>query len=180
MSHRPRYVPNVGKALEAVLWFGDQRPGIDVYHVVKGAFFADKFHIANFGRPLVGDEYRAAPFGPLPQVMYAIMRKQPIEMLALGNNGPLPFSMDQSHRLHVDRGPNLRKLSSSDIRALEHGLREVDGKSFDDLFAITHDDPAYLNAVAGIMDYRDFIPEGAEDRAEKIGYIEEVASVAVF
>lgn len=179
LAPAPRYIPSVSKALEVILWLADERPGIDVYHLVKAAFFADKFHIAEWGRPIIGDAYRAAPFGPLPQVVYGLLRHQPIEMLALGNNGPLPFSVDQAHRVYREREPNLARLSKSDLDALSYGLREVDGLSFDDLVALTHDDPAYVNALAGMMDYRDFIPEDDPKRAAKIEYIEEVASVAV-
>src|SRR5436190_15177340 len=158
MDSRARYAPNVAKALEVILWFATRRPGIDIYHLVKGAFYADKFHVSEYGRPIVGDDYHAAPFGPLPHIIYGLLRRQPIEMIALANNGPLPFRTDDLHRVYADRAENSRKLSTSDIGALEEGLRTVDGKSFDDLFAMTHDEFAYLNAVAGLMDYRDFIP----------------------
>jgi hypothetical protein len=174
-----RYIPSVAKALEVILWIAEQRKGIDVYHLVKAAFFADKQHVAEFGRPIVGDIYRAAWFGPLPQVIYGLLRHQPIEMLALGINGPLPFRVDDSWRVYPDRGPNLNKLSTSDLAALAHGLKQVDGKSFEEIFDITHGDPAYLNAVAGMIDYREFIPHDDPDRSAKIEYLEEVAGIAV-
>lgn len=180
MASRVKYIPSASKALEIALWFATERPGFDVYHVVKGSFFADKFHIARYGRPLAGDEYRAAWFGPLPQVVYGLLRNQPIEVLAVGGNGPLPLRVDEQHRVYAGRAPNLRRLSESDIEALRYGLREVDGKSFDELLASTHDDPAYIKAVSGMMDYRDFIPADAGSRDEKISFIEEVAPVAVF
>jgi hypothetical protein len=175
-----RYIPSVAKALEVILWAAEKRPGIDIYHLVKAAFFADKYHVAHYGRPITGDVYRAAWFGPLPQVIYGLLRHEPIEMLALAHNGPLPFQVDStSYRVNAERGPNMRKLSASDVEALEHGLKEVDGTSFNQLFDKTHRDPAYLNAIAGTMDYRDFIPENDPQRKAKIEYLEEVAPVAV-
>ena len=45
---------------------------------------------------------------------------------------------------------------------------------------MTHDDPAYVNAVGGLMDYADFIPLDAEDREKKVEYLKEVAPHAVF
>src|SRR4051794_4423119 len=108
MENRARYVPSVGKALEVILWFASRRPGIDIYHIVKGAFYADKEHVAGYGRPIIGDDYRAAPFGPLPQVIYALLRRQPIELIALGSNGgDLPFSVDGSHGVHAERDANV-------------------------------------------------------------------------
>jgi Antitoxin SocA-like, Panacea domain len=175
-----RYIPSVAKALEVILWIAERRRGIDLIHLVKSAFYADKYHVARYGRPITGDIYRAAWFGPLPQVIYGLLRHEPMEMLALGINGPLPFKIDGAYRIDPERSPNMSKLSESDIEALEIGLKEVDGTSFDELVAKTHGDPAYQNAVAGAMDYRDFIPQDDPKRKEKISYLEEVAPFAVF
>ena len=65
-----RYIPSVAKALEVILWIAERRRGIDLIHLVKSAFYADKYHVAQYGRPITGDIYRAAWFGPLPQVIY--------------------------------------------------------------------------------------------------------------
>jgi uncharacterized phage-associated protein len=173
-----RYIPSVAKALEVILWLAERKNGIDFIHLVKSAFYADKYHISRYGRPIVGDVYRAAWFGPLPQVIYGLLRHEPMEMLALGNNGPLPFKVEAS-RVFPERGPNLSRLSSSDVEALEHGLKEVDGTPFDELVEKTHRDPAWLNAVGGMMDYRDFISQDDPSREQKIGYLEEVAPFAV-
>jgi len=174
-----RYIPSVAKALEVILWLAERKSGIDLIHLVKSAFYADKYHVAQYGRPITGDIYRAAWFGPLPQVIYGLLRHEPMEMLALGTNGPLPFKIDDAYRVYPERGPNMSKLSASDIEALELGIKEVDGTSFDELVARTHRDPAYLNAFAGAMDYRDFIPQDDPKRKEKISYLEEVAPFAV-
>jgi len=174
-----RFIPSAAKALEAILWLADRKPGISVYHLVKAVFFADEWHITRFGRPAIADDYRAAPFGPLPQVVYGLLRDDPIERLALGDNGgPLPFTLDGQFRVHAMRGPNLAKLSASDRDALAHGLTCVDGRSFDELYRMTHRHPAWTNA-RGIMDYRDFLPANLPDRERRIEFIEDFATEAV-
>jgi hypothetical protein len=174
-----RYIPSVAKALEVILWLADRQPGIDVYHIVKANFYADKFHVESYGRPIVGDHYRAAWWGPLPRVVYGLLCFQPMEILALGGNGKLPFRVEQeTFRVYGDRGPNRKRLSTSDVKALEHGWQRVHDKSFDELVLETHNDPAYENASAGVMDYRDFIPQSDPHRKKKIAYLEEVARVA--
>lgn len=179
MSRLPRYTPNAAKALEAILWITSKCPGFDVYHVVKSAFFADKKHIVEYGRPIVGDNYDAAPFGPLPQVVYGLLRGDPIEVLALESNGYIPFRVDDKHVVSPERGPNLRLLSRSDIDALEYAVSHVDGRSFGDIFDETHSDPAYSRAVGRMMDYRDFIPDDDPDHDDKVADIEETAALAV-
>jgi len=175
-----RYIPSVTKALEVILWLAERQPGIDLYHVVKAAFYADKFHIDKYGRPVVGDNYRAAWWGPLPQVIYGLLCFQPMEILALGGNGKLPFRVEaDTFRVYGERGPNTKRLSASDVEALEYGWNEVHDKSFDELVLKTHNDPAFQNAVAGAMDYRDFISQTDPQRKRKIEYLEEVARIAV-
>ena len=174
-----KHIPSVTKALEVILWLADRQPGIDIYHLVKSTFYGDKYHVARFGRPIIGDLYRAAWFGPLPQVVYGLLRHEPMEILALGNSGPLPFRVDDAFRVYGERGPNLDRLSPSDVEALEHGVKEVAGKSFDELLELTHRDAAYQRAASGIIDYRDLIPDDDPQKREKVEYLEEVASIAV-
>jgi hypothetical protein len=65
------------------------------------------------------------------------------------------------------------------VEALDFGLEHIRGKSFNDLYDETHDDPAYLRAhEGGQMDYRDFIPDDDPDKGAKARYIEEVARIA--
>jgi hypothetical protein len=180
MRQVPRYVPNVSKALEVILWIASRKPGMDIYHVVKAAFFADREHVSKYGRPISGDSYMAAPFGPLPQVVYNLLRHDPIEMIALDSNGELPFTVDEKHRVYADRDANERRLSKTDIAALEYGVQHVADKSFDEIYRETHADPAYVNAGGMLMDYRDFIPDDDDDRAAKIEDIEDTACYAVF
>ena len=137
-------------------------------------------HIAEYGRPIVGDDYEAREYGPLPRVIYGLLKHEPLEILAAGTNGVLPFKINRDFTVQPDREPNLRKLSESDQEALQHGLDFVRGKSFDELVDITHNDPAYLNAEGGMLDYRDFIPEDDPERESKAQDLCEVARYSVF
>ena len=176
---RPRYTPDVGKAVEVILWLANRHHSIDIYHLVKAAYFADRMHVRDHGRPIIGDEYDAAMFGPLPRVVYGLLCFRPIEVLAASSNGQLPFQVDKAFTVTPSREPNLRRLSESDQRALEHGLAFVRDKSFDDLVTITHQDPAYVKAEGGPIDYRDFFDEDDPDRDSKAEDLSEIARYAV-
>lgn len=178
MVRKPTYASNVSKAHEVILWLAKRSPGIDVYHLVKAAFFADKHHIANYGRPIVGDKYEAAPWGPLPRVIYGLLKREPIELLALGSNEEVQFKLDKRFRITALRDPNLRVLSESDQEALELGEAHVRNRSFEDIYQETHADPAYVLAQGGMIDYRDMIPIDDPQRAQKREYIAENASDA--
>ncbi|RUM21509.1 DUF4065 domain-containing protein [Rhizobium phaseoli] len=180
MAPTPRYIPNASKAMEVILWIANASPGFDVYQLVKSAFFADKYHLSHYGRPISGDTYQAAPFGPLATVVYNLLRRDPIEMIALKSNGDLPFEVDQRHKVRAAREANGRMLSGTDVEALQFGVDHVKNRTFDDIYRETHDDPAYINAGGGPMDYRDFLDESDPDKVEKTSLIEETARYAIF
>ena len=62
--------PDVGKALEVLLYVAQSVP--DMYHALKVIYFADKQHLAEYGRLIYGDSYVAMRLGPVPSVAYDI------------------------------------------------------------------------------------------------------------
>lgn len=179
--HNARYSAETSKACEVIIWLANRKPKIDVYHVVKCAFLADKYHLNEYGRPITGDTYNAAPYGPLGQVVYGLLSGEPFALLALGGNGQPPFSVNRSFPFDVTavREANLDKLSGSDVEALEYAVREFADLSFDEIYLLTHNDPAYANADGFSMRYEDFL-SSSKDRDEKIQYIRETAPHVVF
>ena len=173
-----RYAVSTGKALEVILWLAKQQPGIDVYHVVKCAFYADKLHLIKYGRPISGDDYTADTWGPLGKVTYGLLRHEPLEILALGGNGKLPFTVRDGLYVYADLDPNLDRLSPSDIEALTESFRENAHKSFDELKNESHREPAYVRADGGRMKYEDLFPPDDPKRSEKIAYLQEAARTA--
>lgn len=165
-----RYSVNTSKALEVILWLSSECPGIDIYHVVKGAFYADKHHLNEYGRPIAGDDYIADQYGPLGDVVYGLLKGDPLEMLALGGNGQVPFKIEGRFQVCPERGPNMRRLSGSEAKSLRIGLDFVVGKTFDELVEISHQDPAYVAAEGGRMQYENLLeppdPEKAAALAE--------------
>jgi uncharacterized phage-associated protein len=176
-----RYAVHTAKALEMILWLAKARPGIDIYHVVKAAYFADKAHLNAYGRPIAGDDYDADTYGPLGRTIYRLLRHDPMEMIALGGNGQLPFRVrdDQKWAVYADRDANLKLLSQSDVAALGEGLSHAADLSFDDLVEQTHADPAYVRAEGGRMRYEDMLDRSDPDYAEKAADLASVAASAM-
>lgn len=174
-----RYAVNTAKALETIVWLASERPGIDVYHVVKCAFYADKYHLNKHGRPVAGDNYVADTYGPLGKTVYGLLRSDPFEILALGSNGDLPFEVVGRYQIRPTREANLRRLSNSDVESLRYALDTYADKTFDELFIESHNDPAYIAANGGAMRYEDLLALDDPQRREKAQYLGEVASSAV-
>ncbi len=174
-----RYPIRTGKVVEIIVWLAVASPDIDIYHLVKAAFYADKYHLNKYGRPVAGDDYQADTYGPLGQCIYRLLTNDPIEMLALGGNGVLPFKLGDRWRVIADREANTRILSASDVEALRRGLDVVEPHTFDELVEMTHEEGAYIAADGGRMKYEDMLDEDDPQRDEKAADLAETARFAV-
>ncbi len=163
-----RFIPTTAKALECILWLANAQPDIDIYHIVKAVYFAEVEHLNQWGRPIVGDEYRADTYGPLGRTIYGLLRNDPLEQLALGSNGPLPFIIGPRWTVRAGRDANEAVLSESDVEALRHGLDHVREMSFDALVEETHGHLAYRRAAGARMRYEDLLDESGPSYQERL------------
>lgn len=55
------------KAAQALNFFAGQAGGrLNKLKALKLVYFADRYHLRKFGRPVIGDEYLAMTYGPVP------------------------------------------------------------------------------------------------------------------
>lgn len=173
-----RFKSNPDKALEVILWICQRRNPVDFHTALKVLFWADKYHLNEYGRPVIGDVYKAMRYGPVNQLAYDVLKADPLTVEqspeiadALELAGPF--------RVNARREPDMRKLSKSDVEALEHGWARCGGADFSRRTDDSHSDPAYKNAEeAGRlrMYWEDFIDE-SDDRDAKIADLKEVSSM---
>jgi uncharacterized phage-associated protein len=174
-----RYIPDTGKVLEVILWLAAASE-MDIYHVVKCAYYADKRHLNQYGRPIAGDWYEADEYGPLGRCVYGLLRGNPLELLALQSNGGLPFKVrDNDHVVVAERESNKARLSESDVQALDWAVNNYAHLTFNELLELSHEEEAYRKADGGRMRYEDML-EHTPDRDQRAEDIAENASYAVF
>ena len=65
-----RFLFDEKKALEALVLVAGDWPGISTFYAAKVFFLAEKQHLNQFGRPVVGDRYIAMRNGPVPSTLY--------------------------------------------------------------------------------------------------------------
>jgi len=149
MRIRQRFDPE--KALEVLLYVAERCS--DMYTALKILYFADKQHLAEFGRQIYGDSYVAMKEGPVPSGAYDLVK------FARGD-GWYTFSRDVQEALDVRdritlvprRKANIDLLSESDIQCLDNAIRKYGHMSFGRLKKLSHRDGAYRRA-----DRNDFI-----------------------
>jgi uncharacterized phage-associated protein len=173
------FVYDFDKALAVLVYLAstpETVPAFDKYKAGKLLFLADKHHLVRYGRPILGDDYRALVYGPIPQrtmdALHVLVGDQTAwsgEEAATAER--LGEVLDVDHRYSYARlaakiTPNLDSLSLSEQRTLEHIVAEYGKRSFDELKILTHGMPAYRKAweqrgtgLAVAMDYEDFFEE---------------------
>src|ERR1700730_748466 len=75
MPSNIKFRVNEDKVLQALVYIAKERPRIDVFHVCKVLYFADKTHLNRYGRPILGDTYFALAQGPVPTLAYDMIER---------------------------------------------------------------------------------------------------------
>lgn len=172
---------NEAKALAALAFIAKTHSGFTPLFVSKILFFAEKWHLNRFGRPIIADTYIAMPLGPVPSTV-----KDYLDEKWDWVNQPPRFhdfiKIDRTHhtsKLMPGRSePNLGVLSPTDIWCLQEAIQFCSTKSAQELSDITHLEKAWLSAEQNReMDYSDFIDD---DNAHKQEILEIAYENAVY
>lgn len=169
-----RYGANLRKALEVVLWLAYREPGIDFHKILNLLFFADKYHLNQYGRPIVGGSYYAGAYGPICMPVYDVLKGDPLAVQMIERNGRIPFTVQERYCVVAERDADQRVLSASDMEALSHAFERYAHLSFEALTDLSHEDKAYLSAEGGEMRYEDLLEETA-DREERARDLAEIS-----
>ena len=165
---------NIQKALEVILYLSNRVNEISSHTLLKMLFFADVYHLNEYGRPIIGDDYNALKFGPVASTVYDIIQKKPFLIEVLAEE---PFNVVDIKKLNKrvpvifpERDYNEDCLSLSDREALDYSIKKYINCNFDELTELSHQHPAWQKAWSNRvcsnnppMHYEDFIaPENQE------------------
>lgn len=172
---------NEDKALEAVVYIANLEPRIDIYHTVKTMFFADKWHLNKYARPVLGDTYMKMNNGPVPSLIKDIIGKTNFLSLDMLEKISLAFeTKGKNKNIIPKRAADLSLFSESDIECINEALEYCKDKSFSELCNITHQEKAWLNAnMNGSMDYELLIDDDNPNKDDIIEDLRESASYLV-
>lgn len=162
------------KTTQALNFFARASGGrISKLKALKLVFFADRYHLRKFGRPITNDEYLAMNFGPV-----ASGAKDLAEFSEFLSDEERDYAARYLHR--DDRDPHAygshadldaSALSTSDVEALEFAWNAFGRVEKFRLAEITHAYPEWKRHEAAIaskvvsrapMDYADFLLDPAE------------------
>ena len=146
MQQYPKFKVSYSKAIESIVWLANQSPYIDIYHIVKVLFFADKDHLNKYGRPILGDTYIHMDNGPVPSAVRDIVTQNlflsPKHLQEIQDSLEIKSRKDY-YQISAKRPPNLDYFSKSDLECLVSSLEKHEHLSFDDLYKLTHSEKCY-------------------------------------
>jgi uncharacterized phage-associated protein len=141
-----RFKFNWDKAIEAIDFIAQKRPGITQYYVSKIMFFADREHILDFGRPITGDRYVAMEHGPVPSAILNLLKIDsgfPDEMVDLLYTRIRIETEGNKIHVYSEGNNEFVHLSGSDKEYLAGAADKYGNMSFGKLKRLSHQDPAY-------------------------------------
>ncbi|MDQ7815981.1 MAG: Panacea domain-containing protein [Melioribacteraceae bacterium] len=138
--------------------------------LLKLAFFADRYHIRNYARPVSGDVYYAMKLGPVPSALKDIIDIQTFYGEDIISTSQYDIKL-KSENIDADQ------LSQSDIEAIDFAVKEfgVIGKSHYAIANLTHAYPEWDKYKEKFvnnsnsredMDYLDFLQNAKPNHEE--------------
>jgi Protein of unknown function (DUF4065) len=171
------------KAVEALAFIANESPGLSPFYVSKTFFFAEKWHINRFGRPIIADTYIAMINGPVPSTVKNYLDedwKWAMEPEGFREAVAIRFQGGLRRLMPGTRKPNLGVLSETDMACLREAIAFCGSKTMRELSDLTHFDKSWQNAgTNGPMDYADFVDDNNPHRDAVMARLEESAACGV-
>ena len=153
----------------------------DVYCIVKTAYYAQQLHFAKWALPIFKDKICALPFGPVPSLMYDILKLSRGEVEAkpfLRKNGvdEIAEAIGWEYESYYTKDePDMDYLSTSNIECLNEAISKVASMSFSEIKNDTHGEEwnrAYFQSSNKVMDNLNIARE-AHASEEAVEYLQE-------
>ena len=164
---------NAPKGVEALVYAARRLKGKGHYWPTKVQYFADKRHLARYGRTLYGETHVAMPYGPVPQAAFNASRALAEDELIT------EFPLDvvrtalrrEGEQLVALRDADTALLGAEERESLEWAIRYVQDMNFEQLRTASHDAAWQKTAANAPIAWHDIIatldPEARERLMEK-------------
>lgn len=172
MGKKKQYQMNYEKAIEAIVWLANKNPGIDIYHVAKILYYAEKTHLNSYGRPIIGATYIRMEFGQVPSEVRDLITKNAwmVEPDYLKRfSAAIKINKEPHDKLTSLRNADMNYFSDTDIECLEESLKKYGHLSFEQLKRINHDERTWIDIEQNDeIDYLLMVDEDNEGKEEII------------
>ena len=138
----PNFKIDISKAKAVILYIANKFGETDFHRVFKILYLAEKAHLVQYGRMIVGDTYMAMKYGPVPSFIYDAFKA------IRGDGYRIPeldsfysaFEVKNKYSLITKEKADLDELSESDIKCLDKAIEDNKNLDFQQLSDKAHDD----------------------------------------
>lgn len=128
------------KTLNALLFVVNRVQRKDFHKIFKIIYFADRQHLADWGRPITGDTYIAMEAGPVPSRLYDMLK-------IVRGDSYLPdteglgrfFQIENWMYVKPLQDADLNELSPNEQEALSDAISKYANLSYDEIKEKSHD-----------------------------------------
>ena len=128
------------KSLNALLYVANRVQRKDFHKIFKIIYFADRQHLADWGRPITGDTYIAMEAGPVPSRLYDMLK-------IVRGDSYLPDTEGLGEYFQVEnwmyvrplQDADLNKLSANEQEAMSAAIEKYASLSYDEIKEKSHD-----------------------------------------
>ena len=106
------------KSLNALLYVANRVQRKDFHKIFKIIYFADRQHLADWGRPITGDTYIAMEAGPVPSRLYDMLK-------IVRGDSYLPDTEGLGKYFQVENWMYVRPLQDADLNKLSANEQEA-------------------------------------------------------
>ena len=155
------------KTLHALLYVANRVQRKDFHKIFKIIYFADRQHLADWGRPITGDTYIAMEAGPVPSRLYDMLKivrgdSYMADTESLGKYFQVNSWMYVNPLVDAD----LDKLSSNEREALDASITQYSSSSYDEIKEKSHDVAWRSTARDFSIKWEDIAREAGLDEVE--------------
>lgn len=128
--------------VEVVLYILGKTKGLDMYHLFKVMYFAERAYLAKYGRKMTEEDYYALRWGPVPSHLYDAVKEQGDAHTSLGmmlwDNVKSGDEIAKNY-LFAKREYDRDLLPEAAIDVLSEAVSKYAYMPFSDLLRLSHD-----------------------------------------
>lgn len=121
------------KSLNALLYVANRVQRKDFHKIFKIIYFADRQHLADWGRPITGDTYIAKEAGPVPSRLYDMLK-------IVRGDSYLPDTEGLGKYFQVENWMYVRPLQDADLNKLSANEQEAMSEAIEKYAALSYDE----------------------------------------
>lgn len=165
------------KALNALLYVANRLQRKDFHKIFKVLYFAERQHLAEWGRPIIGDTYIAMDAGPVPSRIYDMLKIVRGDSYIPDTEGLGQFfTIENWMYVRPLADADLNKLSKTEVEAMANSIAQYGALSYDEIKEKSHDMAWRSTARDFSIKWEDIAKEAGLD-AEDMDYLLQMNSL---